>query len=111
MFQAQSGYAPEAYDYYIVYEHNARKIDVPVLTTLYERAITDTAKKRFEGSDAAEFSLRALWMRYCDFLVKYLVSLQYVDSSISFIVENKWRSTRSRIISSSTSGSKCPRVI
>ncbi|EJC97945.1 uncharacterized protein FOMMEDRAFT_97432 [Fomitiporia mediterranea MF3/22] len=67
-FLIQSDYSPEAYDYYLTYEHRARKIDLPVISMLYERAISDTAKRRFQGTENAEAALRVFWSGYCDVL-------------------------------------------
>ena len=65
----QSNYSPEAYEYYMQYERRAKKIDVDVITSLYERAIADTAKRRFEGLENAEAALRSFWTGYADILV------------------------------------------
>ncbi|KAL5482584.1 PRP24 [Sanghuangporus weigelae] len=64
----QSGYSLEAYNYYLTYERRAKKIDLPVISCLYERAISDTARRRFNGENNAEAALRIFWLGYCDVL-------------------------------------------
>ncbi|KAL5519977.1 hypothetical protein ACEPAG_1637 [Sanghuangporus baumii] len=64
----QSGYVLEAYNYYLTYERRAKKIDLPVISCLYERAISDTARRRFNGENNAEAALRIFWLGYCDVL-------------------------------------------
>ncbi|KAH8114308.1 hypothetical protein DFH11DRAFT_1593741 [Phellopilus nigrolimitatus] len=67
-YLVQSNYSPEAYGLYINYERRAKRIDFLILSTLYERAISDTAKRRFEGVENAETQLRLFWSGYCDIL-------------------------------------------
>lgn len=69
-YQTQLNHSPEAYDYYIAFEKRSKQIDIQLLATLYERAISDTEKRRFEGIDNAEAALRAFWSGYCDILVR-----------------------------------------
>ncbi|KAF8134176.1 hypothetical protein K438DRAFT_1787245 [Mycena galopus ATCC 62051] len=56
----------EAYALYIASEHRAKNLSYPILSTLYERAITDTACQRFSGEQGAEETLQAFWAGYCD---------------------------------------------
>lgn len=64
----QSGFALEAYALYIAYERRARNPDLFVMSGVYERAIAEAAKRRFEGGAGAEETLRMFWMGYCDTL-------------------------------------------
>ncbi|KAL5501649.1 PRP24 [Sanghuangporus vaninii] len=64
----QSGYSLEAYNYYLTYERRAKKVDLPVISCLYERAISDAARRRFNGENDAEAVLRFFWLGYCDVL-------------------------------------------
>ncbi|KIK95320.1 hypothetical protein PAXRUDRAFT_140954 [Paxillus rubicundulus Ve08.2h10] len=57
-----------AYTQYIASERRAKTPDVFVLTGLYERAIAETAKRRFAGEHGAEQTLRMFWVGYLDFL-------------------------------------------
>ncbi|KAF7365413.1 ATP-dependent DNA helicase PIF1 [Mycena venus] len=57
---------PEAYALYIASERRAKTPSYPILSTLYERAITDAARRRFTGEQGAEEALRAFWAGYCD---------------------------------------------
>ncbi|KAF8180964.1 hypothetical protein K438DRAFT_1976414 [Mycena galopus ATCC 62051] len=57
---------PEAYPLYIASERRAKNPSYPILSTLYERAIADTARQRFSGEQGAEETLRAFWEGYCD---------------------------------------------
>lgn len=41
---------------------------------VFERAITEAAKRRFNGQTGAEVALRAFWVGYCDALVCGLFS-------------------------------------
>ncbi|KAJ7695961.1 hypothetical protein B0H17DRAFT_930002 [Mycena rosella] len=64
---AQSN-SPETYALYIASERRAKTPSAPILSTLYERAIADAAKRRFSGEQGAEETLRAFWAGYCDTL-------------------------------------------
>ncbi|KLO06957.1 hypothetical protein SCHPADRAFT_670625 [Schizopora paradoxa] len=66
-----SNFSPEAYNNYIIYERKARKVDFNVLSTLYERAIADTAKRRLEDIENIEYVLRTFWTGYCDAVRQY----------------------------------------
>ncbi|KAJ6584742.1 hypothetical protein B0H19DRAFT_1319016 [Mycena capillaripes] len=57
---------PEKYALYIASERRAKTPSYPILSTLYERAIADTAERRFSGEQGAEEALRAFWAGYCD---------------------------------------------
>ena len=65
----QSGFALEVYAQYLAYERRAKHPDLFVMGTVYERAIAEAAKRRFEGDPGAEEALRAFWIGYCDSLV------------------------------------------
>ncbi|KAF7346103.1 ATP-dependent DNA helicase PIF1 [Mycena sanguinolenta] len=56
----------ESYAVYIGSERRSNKPNYPLLSTLYERAIAEAAKKRFSGEQGAEEALRAFWAGYCD---------------------------------------------
>ncbi|TDL22101.1 hypothetical protein BD410DRAFT_788782 [Rickenella mellea] len=64
----QNKYAPEAYAYYIQFERKPKNPDLTLTRTVYERAIADTAKLRFEGNAVAEAALRTFWIGYIDIL-------------------------------------------
>ncbi|KAJ6512063.1 hypothetical protein C8R47DRAFT_1033985 [Mycena vitilis] len=57
---------PETYALYIASERRAKFPSYPILSTLYERAIADAAKRRFAEEQGAEETLRAFWAGYCD---------------------------------------------
>lgn len=50
------------------YEKRGKKLDLTLLTTLYERAITEADKRRFAGDASAEAALRTFWVGYLDVL-------------------------------------------
>ncbi|KAJ7432338.1 hypothetical protein FB451DRAFT_1480862 [Mycena latifolia] len=56
----------ETYALYISSERRAKTPNYRILSTLYERAIADAAKRRFSGEQGAEETLRAFWAGYCD---------------------------------------------
>ncbi|KZT64612.1 hypothetical protein DAEQUDRAFT_717745 [Daedalea quercina L-15889] len=64
---AQSEYSLEGYAYYISSERR-KKPDLFVLQTLYERAIAEADKRRWNGEANAEAALRSFWAGYLDFL-------------------------------------------
>ena len=74
MRQVQSGFSLEGYAYYIASEKRAKKPDFFILNTLYERAITEADKRRFEGDPGAETALRSFWTGYLDTLVSLVLS-------------------------------------
>jgi hypothetical protein len=65
----QAKFSLEAYAYYIAAERRPSKVDIFILRGLYERAIAEAARRRFEGEVGAEAALRAFWGGYCDVLV------------------------------------------
>ncbi|OBZ68772.1 hypothetical protein A0H81_11060 [Grifola frondosa] len=65
---AQTGFSLEGYAYYIASERRAKKPDLFVLNTLYERAISEADKRRFSGESGAEQALHSFWTGYVDFL-------------------------------------------
>jgi hypothetical protein len=74
---------PEAYALYIASERRAKNPSYPILSTLYERAIADTANRRFSGEQGAEETLRAFWAGYCDTAVGSIcVSRVFVSHGI-----------------------------
>ncbi|KZT09316.1 RNA-binding protein Prp24 [Laetiporus sulphureus 93-53] len=64
----QSGFSLEAYAYYTTVERRKQKPDLFVLKTLYERAIAEADKRRWEGDSTAEDALRSFWISLVDFL-------------------------------------------
>ncbi|KZT08482.1 uncharacterized protein LAESUDRAFT_757715 [Laetiporus sulphureus 93-53] len=64
----QSGLLLEAYAYYITVERRRQKPDQFMLKTLYERAIAEADKRRWEGDSVAEDALRSFWIGLVDFL-------------------------------------------
>jgi len=64
----QSGFSPEAYAHYLTVERRAKHPDTLIVSTTYERAIAEAAKRRFKGEVAAEQMLRMFWAGYCDAL-------------------------------------------
>ncbi|KAJ3554397.1 hypothetical protein NM688_g3135 [Phlebia brevispora] len=65
---AKAKFSLEAYAYYIAAERRTKKPDAFVLTTLYERAIAEADKRRWQGKAVAEEALRSFWAGYLDFL-------------------------------------------
>lgn len=65
----------EAYAYYIETEKRAKKVDTLILIGLYERAITEADKRRFDGEENAEMALRTFWLGYLDHLVSHMEAL------------------------------------
>jgi hypothetical protein len=68
-FKVQSKYSLDVYTRYIAAERRAKYPDLFVMKTVYERAIAEAAKRRFEGEMGAEDALRSFWTGYCDALV------------------------------------------
>lgn len=64
-----SKFSLEAYSYYITWEKRAKKVDVDLLSGLYERAIGEAARRRFNGEVGAETMLAVFFGGYCDALV------------------------------------------
>ena len=70
--QKQSGYSLEAYSRYILHERRAKYVDVLLMSTIYERAIAEAAKRLFKEEAGAELALRTFWCGYLDTLVGFL---------------------------------------
>ncbi len=70
-FQTQSGYSLEAYANYITVERRAKYPNLLIVSSIYERAIAEAAKRRFSGEEGAEQVLRMFWTGYCDALVSF----------------------------------------
>ena len=68
--KSQSKFSLEAYARYLAAERRAKIPDLFVLKALYERAISEAAKRRFIGEIGAEEMLRLFWVGYCDTLVR-----------------------------------------
>ncbi|KAI0357377.1 RNA-binding protein Prp24 [Trametes cingulata] len=64
----RSNFSLEGYAYYIAAERRRKTPDIFVVKTLYERAITEAARRRFAGESNAEEALRSFWTGYADFL-------------------------------------------
>ncbi|KAF8073869.1 hypothetical protein FPV67DRAFT_1479613 [Lyophyllum atratum] len=64
----QSSFSLEAYARYLASERRARNPDLLVMSTVYERAIAEADKRRFNGEPGAEEALRMFWVGYCDSL-------------------------------------------
>lgn len=64
----KSNFSLEEYARYIAAERRARNADMFVMNTLYERAIAEADKRRFNGEEGAEIALRMFWVGYCDSL-------------------------------------------
>ncbi|GBE83236.1 predicted protein [Sparassis crispa] len=77
---AQASFSLEAYAYYLSIERR-KKPDLFILRTLYERAITEGDKRRFNGESDAEDALRSFWSGYIDFL-----RTQDVDDEVQLTV-------------------------
>ena len=58
-----------------------------MLKTLYERAISEADKRRFNGESGAEEALRSFWTGYVDFLVheKFFSSFEQ-RSELTYVV-------------------------
>ena len=62
---------------YIGYERRAKHPDLFVTRGIYERAIAEAAKWRFNDEPGAEETLRIYWSGYGDVLVNHLVILSF----------------------------------
>jgi squamous cell carcinoma antigen recognized by T-cells 3 len=60
----------DAFYDYITYERKAYNPDINVMSTVYERAIAEAARRRFNGEPGAEDALRMFWTGYLDVLVR-----------------------------------------
>jgi hypothetical protein len=67
-----SQYPLQAFNEYILYERRAKHPDLFVTRGVYERAIAEAAKQRFDGQANAEDILHVFWAGYCDALVRLL---------------------------------------
>lgn len=61
----------EAYAHYITVERRAKYPNLLIVSSIYERAIAEAAKRRFNGEEGAEQVLRIFWTGYCDALVSF----------------------------------------
>jgi hypothetical protein len=66
-----------AFSQYIGYERRAKHPDLFVTRGIYERAIAEAAKWRFDGKPEAEEALRIYWSGYGDVLVNHSVMLSF----------------------------------
>ncbi|KAJ4482272.1 hypothetical protein J3R30DRAFT_3681497 [Lentinula aciculospora] len=62
----QSNNSLEAFGRYITYERRAKYPDLAITSAVYERAISEAAKRKFHGEPGAEEALRAFWVGYSD---------------------------------------------
>ncbi|KAF7331655.1 ATP-dependent DNA helicase PIF1 [Mycena kentingensis (nom. inval.)] len=56
----------ENFSTYILSERRAKSPDWAVLSTLFERAIAEAARRRFAEEDGSDAALRTFWIGYCD---------------------------------------------
>lgn len=70
--QADSIGSLEAYHQAINYERRAKHPDIFVTRGIYERALTEAAKRQFSGETGAHQALKMFWSSYCDALVSCL---------------------------------------
>ncbi|KAJ3764333.1 hypothetical protein EV360DRAFT_77444 [Lentinula raphanica] len=64
----QSQNSLEAFAQYIAYERRAKYPDLLLTSSVYERAISEAAKRKFLGEPNAEEALRVFWVGYSDAL-------------------------------------------
>ncbi|KAJ3976364.1 hypothetical protein EV361DRAFT_968793 [Lentinula raphanica] len=64
----QSQNSLEAFAQYIAYERRAKYPDLLLTSSVYERAISEAAKRKFLGESNAEEALRVFWVGYSDAL-------------------------------------------
>ncbi|KAG5726870.1 hypothetical protein E4T56_gene1120 [Termitomyces sp. T112] len=64
----KSNYSLDEYARYITYERRARNPDLFVMITVFERAIAEAEKRRFDGETGAEEALRMFWVGLADVL-------------------------------------------
>ncbi|KAJ8519001.1 hypothetical protein ONZ45_g3994 [Pleurotus djamor] len=64
----RSGFTLVSYAQYIAMERHLKYPDLFVLRGLYERAISEAARRRFDGESGSEEALRTFWMNYLDTL-------------------------------------------
>ena len=75
MFKLENPFV--AFSQYIGYERRAKHPDLFVTRGIYERAIAEAAKLRFNGESGAEEALRIYWTGYGDALVNHSVLLRF----------------------------------
>ncbi|KAG6850068.1 hypothetical protein H0H93_001618 [Arthromyces matolae] len=66
--QVKSNYSLDDYARYIAYERRARNPDLFVMTSVFERAIAEAERRRFEGETGSEEALRIFWIGFVDVL-------------------------------------------
>ncbi|KAG6841698.1 hypothetical protein C0991_007968 [Blastosporella zonata] len=64
----KSGFSLEEHARYIAYERRARNPDLFVMVGVFERAIAEADKRRFNGEAGAEEALRMFWAGFTDVL-------------------------------------------
>ncbi|KAG6878496.1 hypothetical protein C0993_005425 [Termitomyces sp. T159_Od127] len=64
----RSNYSLDDYARYITYERRARNPDLFVMVTVFERAIAEAEKRRFNGEVGAEEALEMFWVGLADVL-------------------------------------------
>ncbi|KAF8908958.1 hypothetical protein CPB84DRAFT_1766490 [Gymnopilus junonius] len=62
----QTGNSLDSFNQYIGHERRAKNPDLFVTRGVHERAIAETARRRFAGEPGAEEALRLFWTSYCD---------------------------------------------
>jgi squamous cell carcinoma antigen recognized by T-cells 3 len=67
--QKQANFSLETYTQYIAFERRARQPDLSMMSGVYERAIAEAARRRFNEESGAEEALRSFWTGYIDALV------------------------------------------
>jgi hypothetical protein len=83
IIKVQSKFSLNAYTRYIAAERRAKYPDMFVMKTVYERAIAEAAKRRFNEESGAEEALRLFWVGYCDVLVRFTYSDAVITSSLT----------------------------
>jgi hypothetical protein len=76
----------DAYARYIATERRAKFPDLSVIKVLYERAIAEAAKRRYNGEPGAEAALRLFWVGYCDSLVILMIFLPEMNAQFLFSI-------------------------
>ena len=67
--EVKSNHSLDDYARYIAYERRARNPDLFVMVNVFERAIAEAEKRRFDGELGAEEALRTFWVGLADVLV------------------------------------------
>ncbi|KAJ7600967.1 hypothetical protein C8J56DRAFT_813965 [Mycena floridula] len=65
---AESNSSLDSLARYATYERKSKTPDISVMSTVYERAIAEAAKRKFNGEAGSEEALRSFWTGYCDAL-------------------------------------------